>query len=83
MPWFVLIFVVVLLNTYLGFSEGASHILKRISASIIAIALGAIGMNTDLRTLLKSGARPLFLGGIVSLVVVLVSLAVQFREGLV
>ncbi len=83
-PWFVLIFAAVaLLNTFMGFPPEMSHLLKRISAFIIAMALGAIGLNTDLRTLLKSGSRPLLLGGIVSLVVVFVSLAVQFREGLV
>jgi len=83
-PWFVLLFAaVVLLNTAFPFPAWLSGGMKSVSAFVITMALAAIGLKTDLMYLLKAGKGPLLLGGIVSLVVVFVSLGVQVLLGLV
>ncbi|MBF9015839.1 MULTISPECIES: YeiH family protein [unclassified Oceanispirochaeta] len=83
-PWFILLFVLMTgLNSLLVFSSDFQRILKSTSAFIITMSLGAIGLNTDIRSLLKAGRPSLILGGIVSLVVVIVSLLVQMALGLI
>jgi uncharacterized integral membrane protein (TIGR00698 family) len=82
-PWFIGIFcLVVALNTAFPFSPAISKTMKTASAFIITSALAAIGLSTYLKRLLKGGLKPLILGGIVSLVVVIVSLIVQTVLGL-
>ena len=44
-------------------------------------ALAAIGLNTDIRALCRSGAKPMLHGFIVSLLVVLVAIAVEYAIG--
>lgn len=81
-PWFILLFVLsVALNT-LGFIPVEAHpILKHISKFLMAVALGAIGLRTDLKEMIRSGAKPMLLGFIVSAIVVIVSISVQYLTG--
>ena len=44
-------------------------------------ALAAIGLNTDFKALCRSGARPMIHGFIISLLVVLVAIGVEFMIG--
>ena len=44
-------------------------------------ALAAIGLNTDFKTLCKSGAKPMLHGFIVSLLVVVVAIGVEYMLG--
>ena len=45
-------------------------------------ALAAIGLNTSFKDLCKSGAKPMLHGFIVSLLVVLVAIAVEYALGI-
>ena len=45
-------------------------------------ALAAIGLNTDFKSLCRSGAKPMMHGFIISLLVVLVAIAVEFAIGI-
>ena len=55
--------------------------LKSVSKFLMVAALAAIGLNTDFKTLCRSGAKPMLHGFIVSLLVVLVAIAVEFLIG--
>ena len=45
-------------------------------------ALAAIGLNTDFRSLCRSGAKPMLHGFIVSVLVVLVAIGVEYMIGI-
>ena len=45
-------------------------------------ALGAVGLNTDFKALCKSGAKPMLHGFIISLLVVLVAIGVEYMLGI-
>lgn len=46
-------------------------------------ALAAIGLNTDFKKMAKSGARPMIHGFIISALVVIVAIAVEYVMGMV
>ena len=56
--------------------------MKSVSKFLMIAALAAIGLNTDFKKLYKSGARPMLHGFIVSLLVVLVAIAVEYAIGI-
>ena len=56
--------------------------LKSVSKFLMVAALAAIGLNTDFKTLCKSGAKPMLHGFIISLLVVLVAIAVEYVLGI-
>lgn len=81
-PWFILGFLAMSALTSLGMIPAAlAATLKSISKFLMIAALAAIGLNTDFRTLCKSGAKPMLHGFIVSLLVVIVAIAVEFAIG--
>lgn len=83
-PWFILGFLVsVTLNSTGVLSDLSITILQMTGKILMATALAAIGLRTDIKTLFKSGLHPLTLGLIVSVGVVLVSLLVQVFIGIV
>lgn len=59
----------------------AASMLKEASKFLMVAALAAIGLNTDFRALCRSGAKPMLHGFIVSLLVVLVAIAVEYAIG--
>jgi uncharacterized integral membrane protein (TIGR00698 family) len=78
-PWFIILFlIVVLLNSLNLFSENLQLSISSIGKFCMVMALGAIGLKTDFFSLIKSGFRPMLLGFLVSLAVVVVSFLVQF-----
>jgi uncharacterized integral membrane protein (TIGR00698 family) len=82
-PWFILWFLVLAAINSLGFIPtelGAG--LKVTSRFLMTVALGAIGLNTDMSKLKVAGWSPMLLGFIVSAIVVIVALAVQQIFGL-
>lgn len=82
-PWFILGFLVMSLLTSLGlFSTAFTSVLKTISKFLMVAALGAIGLNTDFKKLCRSGAKPMLHGFIVSLLVVLVAIGVEYAIGI-
>lgn len=81
-PWFILWFVgLAALNSVGLIPVGIKGILKWTSRFFMTIALGAIGLNTDLKKLKATGWNPMLLGFVLSAIVVIVSLAVQFGLG--
>ena len=81
-PWFILGFLAMSCLTSLGLiPAAAASLLKTVSKFLMVAALAAIGLNTDFKTLCRSGAKPMLHGFIVSALVVLVAIAVEFAIG--
>ena len=53
-----------------------------VRVGVVAAALGAVGLNTDFKALCKSGAKPMLHGFIISLLVVLVAIGVEYMLGI-
>ncbi|HEY6235548.1 MAG TPA: putative sulfate exporter family transporter [Candidatus Elarobacter sp.] len=82
-PWFILWFLVAALVNTTGVIPIAWHAgIGLIAIFLISIALAAIGLQTDLARLLRTGARPLALGFLLWIAVALSSLAIQRATGL-
>ena len=56
--------------------------LKTLSKFMIVVAMVAIGLNTNIVKLVKTGGKPLALGGICWVAIATVSLAMQHMLGL-
>ncbi|MDB5039747.1 MAG: hypothetical protein JWN27_473 [Candidatus Eremiobacteraeota bacterium] len=82
-PWFILWFLVAALASGAGLIPPGWHAgIGVVSTFLIAVALAAIGLQTELQRLLRAGARPLALGFILWVAVALSSLALQRLTGL-
>lgn len=82
-PWFILGFLAMSGLTSLGLIPAAlAAALKSVSKFLMVAALAAIGLNTDLKALCKSGAKPMLHGFIISLLVVLVAIGVEYMLGI-
>jgi uncharacterized integral membrane protein (TIGR00698 family) len=83
-PWFILAFVAMAIINSLGLIPVmVSTFMKSISKFLMVSALAAIGMNTDIREMKRSGINPMVHGFIISALVVIVSITVQYFMGLV
>jgi len=83
-PWFILGFLALALINSLGFVPvGVSQALKEISRFLMVVALSAIGLKTDLSAMKQSGFKPMVHGFLISILVVIVSLFVQYVLGIV
>lgn len=83
-PWFILWFVVAsIINTTGILPFVVSHILGNAGKFAIILAMSAIGLHTNIKSLLKNGLRPILLGLSCWFAVALVSLIVQHAIGLV
>lgn len=81
-PWFILGFLFMSALTSLGLiPAGVASVLKYISKFLMVAALAAIGLNTNFKALCRSGAKPMLHGFIISLLVVLVAIAVEYAIG--
>ena len=82
-PWFILGFLAMSGLASLGLIPAAlSAALKSVSKFLMVAALAAIGLNTDFKALCKSGAKPMLHGFIISLLVVLVAIGVEYMLGI-
>jgi uncharacterized integral membrane protein (TIGR00698 family) len=82
-PWFILWFLVAALASGAGLIPAGWHAgVGVVSTFLIAVALAAIGLQTELQRLLRAGARPLAFGFILWVAVALSSLALQRLTGL-
>lgn len=65
-PFFILFFVLASVITTVSAAAGADvrffAPLKELSKFLIVIAMAAIGLNTNLLKLIKTGGKPIFLG---------------------
>ena len=81
-PWFILGFLAMSGLTSLGLiPTAAAAVLKNVSKFLMVAALAAIGLNTNFKALCRSGAKPMLHGFIISLLVVLVAIAVEYAIG--
>ncbi len=82
-PWFILAFVAMAIINSFGFIPfSVSNTMKDISKFLMVSSLAAIGMNTDFREMKKSGINPMIHGFIISALVVIVAIAVEYFIGL-
>jgi Predicted membrane protein len=83
-PWFILGFLAMALLNSVGFIPvTVSALFKDASKFLMIMALGAIGLKTDLNEMKQSGIAPMVHGFLISLLVVIVSLVVQSFLGIV
>ncbi|WP_409968961.1 putative sulfate exporter family transporter [Bengtsoniella intestinalis] len=83
-PWFIVAFIALSLVNSTGIipvavSAGA----KSLSKFLMVAALAAIGMNTSFKDMKKSGIAPMVHGFIISALVVIVAITVEWCMGLV
>jgi len=78
-PWYLIGFLMVATANSVGIiPQSIHHNLVQLSIFLIAVALAAIGLSTDISALRRTGPRPLLLGGILWVLVSMTSLALQF-----
>lgn len=86
-PFFILFFIGASVITTVAVSMGAAasmfHPVKELSKFLIILAMAAIGLNTDLVKLIKSGGKPILLGAACWLGITAVSLLLQSLLGLI
>ncbi len=83
-PWFILGFLALaILNSTGIVPQALSTGAKDVSKFLMVAALAAIGLNTDFKKMAKSGARPMLHGFIISALVVIVAIAVEYAMGIV
>ena len=82
-PWFVLLFLVAsIITTVLPIPGAVTGFLKNASKFFIVMAMAAIGLNTDIVKLVKTGGKPIFMGFCCWVGIALVSLGVQHLLGI-
>ena len=77
--WFIAASVITTLCTALGVPESSFTLFKSLSKFLIILAMAAIGLNTDLVKLVKTGGKPFLLGACWWIGIILVSLG-MFRR---
>jgi len=83
-PWFIVGFVVLaIINSFGVIPAEVSSAAKSVSKFLMVAALAAIGLNTSYKEMRKAGIAPMVHGFIISALVVLVALGVEFAMGLV
>ena len=81
-PWFLFGFIfAALVNTVGLVPAGAHGGLSDLSNFLVAVALSAIGLSTNVSALRKAGAKPLLLGAMLWVTVATVSLGLQAVTG--
>ncbi|MDO4266546.1 MAG: YeiH family protein [Eubacteriales bacterium] len=85
-PFFILYFILASVITTIAVSLGVSASvfspLKELSKFFIILAMAAIGLNTDIVKLVKTGGKPLLMGFVCWIGITAVSLAMQHLLGL-
>jgi uncharacterized membrane protein YadS len=81
-PWFLIGFVVVAAVNSAGIIPAAAHApLQHVSVFLVAVALSAIGLSTNVAALRKAGPKPLLLGALLWVTVAAASLGLQALTG--
>ena len=85
-PFFILFFVlasvITTVATSLGVPSGAFSPFKELSKFFIIMAMAAIGLNTDIVKLVRSGGKPIFMGLCCWIAIACVSLGMQHVIGI-
>lgn len=83
-PWFILGFVALaVVNSFGVIPTVVSKVAKDISKFLMVAALAAIGLNTSFKDMKKSGIKPMVHGFIISALVVVVAIGVEYMMGIV
>lgn len=86
-PFFILFFIAASLITTIAVGAGVPSSFfspfKTLSKFLIVLAMAAIGLNTDVVKLVKTGGKPLILGATCWICITVVSLAMQSVMGLI
>lgn len=83
-PWFILGFIALAIINSLGIIPPAiSNIMKELSKFLMISALASIGLNTNFNEMRKSGFTPMLHGFIISALVVIVTITVEYFMGIV
>jgi len=81
-PWFLIGFVVAAGLNSAGVIPSASHgSLQHVSVFLVAVALSAIGLSTNVPALRKAGPKPVLLGALLWVTVAVASLGLQALTG--
>jgi uncharacterized membrane protein YadS len=81
-PWFLIGFVVAAAVNSAGIIPAGAHgPLQHASVFLVAVALSAIGLSTNVAALRKAGRRPLLLGALLWITVAAASLGLQALTG--
>lgn len=80
--FFVLASVITTAATSVGVTASAFQPFKELSKFFIIMAMGAIGLNTDLVKLVRTGGKPIFMGLCCWLAITAVSLGMQHVLGI-
>ncbi|HEY6792005.1 MAG TPA: putative sulfate exporter family transporter, partial [Trebonia sp.] len=81
-PWFLIGFVVMAAANSAGLMPATWHgSLSQLSLFLVAMALSAIGLSTDVAALRRAGAKPLLLGAMLWVTVAAASLGLQLLTG--
>ncbi len=82
-PWFIVFFLIAaVINTAFSLDPAIAKMLVKIGKFMITMAMAAIGFNTDIKSLIKGGYKPILLGLLCWIAVALSSLAVQHALGI-
>ncbi|MDK7753763.1 YeiH family protein [Staphylococcus ureilyticus] len=74
-PWFIVWFIIAsLISTIFNFSPTVIHIFQQISLFLITMAMAGIGLNVDFRQFKQAGSKPILLGLVTWIVVIITSL---------
>lgn len=83
-PWFILGFLALaVINSFGVIPVAVSSGMKDVSKFLMIAALAAIGLNTSFKDMKKSGIQPMLHGFIISALVVVVAIAVEYFMGIV
>lgn len=83
-PWFILGFIALaVINSFGMIPAFASAVAKDLSKFLMVAALAAIGLNTSFLEMKKSGIAPMVHGFIISALVVIVAIVVEYFMGIV
>jgi uncharacterized membrane protein YadS len=81
-PWFLIGFIVMAAANSAGVIPSGWHgALSEVSLFLVAVALSAIGLSTDVAALRRAGAKPVLLGAMLWVTVTMASLGLQFLTG--
>lgn len=82
-PWFVALFLVAsVITTFTPIPKEAVSLLKNASKFFIVVAMAAIGLNTDIVKLIRSGSKPLVMGACCWVSIAVVSVICQHLLGI-
>ena len=83
-PWFIIGFIALAITNSLGVIPAAlSSDAKELSKFLMITALAAIGLGTSFKEMKKSGINPMIHGFIISALVVIVAIVVEYCMGII